>query len=190
MDGWASLQAWANTNGGLVSLVIGVLGLLAVFIVGAKARNGFPSLGETLQDRASWPDLITRWRITGGQSYDAAVADIVTFADWLYGPRPLSWRAFDRCVSLAFVYPLIAVVLGWTLFNSHSPAGLSLFREGLHSWPRFGRAIALMAGLALSFWVSANILRFALSAKDQLSGTKGATPKRSAFFCQRWSERA
>ncbi|PWK57324.1 hypothetical protein C7455_11251 [Roseicyclus mahoneyensis] len=111
-----------------------------------------------------------------------AIAEVLALADAVYGPRPLSWRAFDRCLLLALFYPLIAVVLGWALFNTHSPAGLTLFVDEPRLLPRIGRAIALVFAMAVAAWVVANAQRFADFVVDRVFGPPENSPARPGFL--------
>lgn len=159
MDGWAGLQAWAAEYQSLIALVgvfIGALGVFASFSVGAKARDGIPSLGETLQDRASWPELISRWRSDRGSAYEFAAGQVLAFADHLYGPDYLSLRAFARCLQLALIYPVLAILLGWLSFNTHSPAGMELFVETPLHGQRWLQSMTLLGAIALCALILAN----------------------------------
>jgi uncharacterized membrane protein len=41
----------------------------------------------------------------------------------------MSWHAYGTCLTIAYIYLLIAVLLGWVLFNISGPGGIEIFRD-------------------------------------------------------------
>jgi hypothetical protein len=141
---------------------------------GSIERRDYESLrasleGENLPARlyARWLGVFLDWidRFFG----DKGMADRTLFphAFGLRTPAPL-WTApaFDRCLFLALIYPVVTIFLIWTISGQVGPAEAAL---GLHAdLPGWARAIAVVAivveGIALwRFARKRSILRLAVA---------------------------
>ena len=79
--------------------------------------RSYQLLTREVADRSSWPDLIKRYSGSGSERYFDTVAALSRFADRLYGDRLFSRQAFNMSLRLAFLYPILAVVLFWWWSN-------------------------------------------------------------------------
>ena len=95
------------------------------------------------------------WR----ERYRLALERILAFADRFYGPNTLTfkdqWRGFDRCLLVAFVYPLILLLVGWLgggsgVFGT-ADAGFKLLPD-IPLWQRPLLGFALIAYSLFCFW--------------------------------------
>lgn len=94
------------------------------------------------------------------EAYLNGVGALTRFADALYGPR-FSCKALDRCVQLAFFYPILGMLLGWVLFDTHTPAGLQVFHADVSFGRRLVGAVLAITGLAVAIWIVWNSQTFA-----------------------------
>ena len=184
MEWWSLLREWANEHSGVITLFSLVLTLLFAFFIGAGMRAGIPSLGDILKDRASWPRLTQRWRRGWSQAYFDAIAEVQHFAVAFYGPKALSLRAFNRCLTLALLYPILAVLLGWIVANAYDPGGLVLFPDEPRVLVRIGKAMALIGAWGICFWILKNAEKFADFFVDRLLGPLDTAPARTGFLAK------
>jgi hypothetical protein len=154
------LWAWANDNGGGLAL-LALLSPLAVFLVSHIARHlGGISTREKLEDPAFWPDLAAEYRGTSSDAYFQSLEKVLGFAARWYGDKSLSWRAYGTSLTLAVIYPLLALVIGWGAFNIWAPAGLEVFRDISSGFERAWRLAVFAAGLGLCFYIYRNAETF------------------------------
>ena len=67
----------------------------------------------------------------------------------------LSYRALDRCIALALIYPLLLLILAWTRGAEPELVGLTLFSAGASEWLRVALLLlALVLILVLSVVVA------------------------------------
>ncbi|MGR3709838.1 MAG: hypothetical protein ACU0A9_10405 [Alterinioella nitratireducens] len=184
MEWWGLFRDWTNAHSGIIAFFALVLSLLFAVLIGARARAGIPSLGDILKDRASWPRLTQRWRRGWGQAYFDAIAEVQQFAVAFYGPKALSFRAFDRCLTLALLYPILAVLLGWVVANAYDPGGLALFPDEPRFLVRIGKAMALIGAWGICFWILKNAEKFADFFVDRLLGPLDTAPARTGFLAK------
>ncbi len=84
--------------------------------------------------------LYTRWLGFGARALDL-----------FFGPRLLGWRAFDRCVALALLYPIVFLLVGWVCGAAPTQDGKPLLPAGL-AWPwRLAVSVAL-SSIAVALW--------------------------------------
>ena len=124
---------WANNNEGGLALAVGLGVPVAAFLISFVQNN---HLREELSDLSSRDELIARYSLRGQDAYFSGLARVVGLAEWIYGPKALSWRAYGRCLTIAFIYPLLAVMLGWVLFNIWNPAWIEIFVDTENGWER------------------------------------------------------
>lgn len=145
---------WLEANGALIALVATLVALVVPFVI---SRLFTPGLRQEVADRASWPDLIARYNLTGAQGYYRTINRVLYFANRLYGRHPLGARAFARSLQLAFAYPILALLLGWLLFDAGTLGGVEFFPEGV---PWFERLLSFGA-LMVAFALAAGSFKFA-----------------------------
>jgi hypothetical protein len=113
--------------------------------VGSLERQGYDTLRQKLVTGGRPVELYSRWlkafldkvdRFFG----DADMADRTLFprAFGLATPAPL-WTApaFDRCLFLAFIYPIASIFIMWAASGDVGPAGEALgLQSDLQGWLR------------------------------------------------------
>jgi hypothetical protein len=85
---------------------------------------------------------------------DNANLGVFRRAFWLQGSYPL-WTsaAFDRCLLLALIYPVLSVLLIWAASGHVAEAGAVLgLSEGAPAWQRWVVVGALVIAVTMSFW--------------------------------------
>jgi len=127
--------------------------------VGTRERNEYDALRERIAS-GNWIAREYARRLDAFLNAidrffgDAGMADRTLFphAFGLRKPAPL-WTApaFDRCLLLALVYPIAAIVLIWAVSNHIGPAELAL---GLRATDGWGRAVTMLTlgFLAFATW--------------------------------------
>lgn len=130
----------------LLSVSILIAGGLAFFTTGARLERG-------LRDPKSWPLIIEAYRDTKRAAYWARIGGILDWAQDFYKGPPISWQAFGRCLSLAFAYPLIALLLGWVIADAGQVGGLELLASHPHWWDRIWRM-----GVIIVSWIPLMLL--------------------------------
>ncbi len=141
------LWPWIEANPTLLALVTFAAGLL---IAGVAARFGSASMKDVLEQRESWPKLIADYRSGPAEAYFTAIDRTLATATRIWGPRPLSHGAFARCLQIAYLYPLAALLLGWLLFDLREVGGLLLFPETAVFWDRLWRVFVMVFGWAIA----------------------------------------
>lgn len=123
-------------------------------------RAGYDKLRRSLADETAIARIYAK-RLTGFLDWverffgDQRQADRSLFphASWLQKPRPI-WTApaFDRCLLLALIYPILTIFLIWGISGHVGPAEASLrLPEGVAPWRRV-IAMLLLAGTIYSMW--------------------------------------
>lgn len=148
---------WANNNEGGLALAVGLGIPVAAFLISFVQNN---HLREELSDLRSRGELIARYSLRGQDAYFSGLERVVALAERIYGPKALSWRAYGTCLTIAFFYPLIAVMLGWVLFNIWNPAGIDLFIDTENGWERALRFAFFIFGLGIAALVFRNAENF------------------------------
>jgi len=110
---------------GVAGLIVTVASLMYQHFDKREAR-----LREQLNSAPHRDNLIARYDCTAAQGYYATIKRLLNWADGFYG-KPLGLRALDRCITLAFVYPLFAALVGWVFWDVSAPGGLPLFAENM-----------------------------------------------------------
>jgi len=98
-----------SDHGGLFGflgfVIAGLIGLYTVY------RYALADRREQLDDCAERDALLAHRADGPGQIYRGALLGVTQWADRFYGTKKLGWRAFERCLTLAFVYPVVAALL-------------------------------------------------------------------------------
>ncbi len=79
-------------------------------------------------DPAYRAELIDRHDCRAAAGYYASLDRLLAWTDRAYG-APLGWQAFNLSLLLAYVYPLLAALIGWIVANQTAPGGLALFPD-------------------------------------------------------------
>jgi hypothetical protein len=132
---------------------------------GSLERQGYDTLRQNLATGGHAVRVYSRWltvflNAVDGFFGDAGMADRTLFprAFGLRTPAPL-WTApaFDRCLLLALLYPIVTVYIMWTVSGHVGPAEEALGLPGaLSSWKR-GIAVTALGLSAFGFWRSARM---------------------------------
>jgi hypothetical protein len=160
--------------------------------VGSGDRKGYDALRDNLATGGHAVRLYSRWlrvfldavdRFFG----DAGMANQTLFphAFGLQTPAPL-WTApaFDRCLLLALIYPVLTILIIWALSGDVGPAGPVLgLKAGIGGWAR-GSTIVLIVGSVVSYqratgsviwWIVFNILMVLVIFGGMLTFTLAGT---------------
>ncbi|MEM8554542.1 MAG: hypothetical protein AAGF71_06895 [Pseudomonadota bacterium] len=122
--------------------------ILALATAGLAYFSGY-QLKHKLEDRNSWDALLKAYRPKSQTGYFTGVERVLSFAQWFYGPKALSFNAFARCLQLAYAYPLLAALIGWVLFNTTTLGGMEVFEPIDRGFERAWRAGVVVMGCAV-----------------------------------------
>jgi hypothetical protein len=178
-DFWAEMKP--KIGAPLVAL-IGVTVLVGIAVFGLSTLHYFGVLGAGAdpvgsRERSDYDAL--RKRIAAGnwiaREYARRLTDFLDAVDRFFGdvgiadrtlfphafgltkPAPL-WTApaFDRCLGLAFVYPIAAILLIWAVSNHVGPAEAALGLIGTDGWRRAAIVAAVgLLGFAVRWFIRA-----------------------------------
>ena len=152
-----AISDWANKNEGVLALAAVIFPLLMILVSFVLSFFQNNHLREELLDLRSRDELITRYSLPGQDAYFNGLARVLRLAEWIYGPKALSWRAYGSCLTIAVIYPLLAVMLGWVLFNIWNPAGIEMFFDTENGRERALRFAVFTLGMAVATFVFRNI---------------------------------
>ncbi|KIN68766.1 hypothetical protein Z948_2497 [Sulfitobacter donghicola DSW-25 = KCTC 12864 = JCM 14565] len=169
---------------------------LIVAIAGLFLALGIPILGWVvshfrgvdleieLRDIASREDLIERYQGRSADAYFAALKRILGFADRIYGTKALSWRAYSTSLTIAYAYPIFAIIFGWVLFNINAPAGIEMFRDTPSLLERFIRLIILIGGWAAAVVIAIKTKSFRDYVVARLFKSVDTSNSRTGFLAK------
>ena len=102
-----------------------------------------------------------RWiqRNSVAERYHALLRWLLRRAQYFYGSRWLSWQAFTFSLLLAYLYPVLAALLGYALANNTQVAGLALFSAQDNALLRWLVLLALLAMIVITVWIWRNYQR-------------------------------
>ena len=102
-----------------------------------------------------------RWtqRNSIAERYHALLRWLLRRAEHLYDSRWLSWQAFAFSLVLAYLYPVLAALLGYALANNTQVAGLKLFDAQDNALLRWLVLLALLAMIVLTIRIWLNYQR-------------------------------
>lgn len=184
MNCFASIVECANEYSGLISLVALIVVPIGAFFSWHVARHGTYSARERLESRADWPQLIVEFNSPAIDRYFNAVARVLAFAERVYGKKSISWQAFNRCLSFAFLYPIIAAFLAWVLFDVRNAGGLEIATDEVPAWRRTAAFALMVAGSGAAWWIFANAYQFSTWFVDRVWSLTEASPARPSFFAK------
>ncbi len=154
--GAEALFPWVEANSGLIGLLGTALGLIALIVPALSYFIFRPALKKQLADPQSWPLLRDRYRTHGAAGYFAALGRLNSWADGFYGKTLFGAQAFERSIILALVYPSIALLLAWLIFNAGEVGEVVFLPESFDFWQRLWRCGALFGVIAVLYFVSRN----------------------------------
>ncbi|SIS50926.1 hypothetical protein [Phaeovulum vinaykumarii] len=133
MSGWWDwIAQFGRDHGGAITVLGLAVAVLAMLFAGLalRPRRGL-SEAERLCDHRDWPARLAALSPNRADVWFAGIARARGFADRVYGEKLISWRAFDRALLFAFLYPITALLLGWGLFDAGRLDGSEFLPEGL-----------------------------------------------------------
>jgi hypothetical protein len=136
-------------HGGIFGLLGFVVAVLALFYPFRRDR-----ISDTVKefcDPEFRNDILGKRNQTIGTAYFAALEWLNTRSDRFYGSGLLTFRAFERCLLLALVYPVVGVLVAWIAFGTYGYQEVMLLTPTDTQFERIRRA------LVLSFFVAALI---------------------------------
>ena len=167
-------------NGVLVWGGWGFVAILASFALPALVQPFLPDKNDYV---AQLGDPVDRARLKAELSGQRSALDL--YLDGVSGLRarleqafgpPWSWRAFDRCLLVAFVYPIFLLVMGWALGAPGTIGTLRLLPEQAPAQRALSALVLVSISLALFFWFKLDIPeRFGRYVRDLIVArqTKG-----------------
>lgn len=159
-------QDWVNVAaivGGVLAVPALVLAILT--FVTSRIDKDADEFESVLTDPASRQSLIKELRSGWSFAYLKAIRDVLNSADNFWGPAR-SFAAFDKCLMLAFLYPLVAVVISWAISNQHSPAGFLLFQDIANPAERGIRVLVFVAIFLLGMWLASKFDDIVAAVED------------------------
>jgi hypothetical protein len=151
---------WIKENAALSGFLALLIAVAVPLLSWAAARFGSLSMREKLEGRASWDTLIAQFSGTARDADFGALDRMPGLAERVYGPRPSSSEAFGRCLSSAFAYPVLALLIGWVLFNAGDVGGMPFLPASDDWFDRVWRGVATILAGSLAGWVALNAERF------------------------------
>jgi hypothetical protein len=158
VNGGSALDALGKVSLAICALIFGLVYRRYVGILGANRRvaaerQAYDALRDSLAEGNIAARLYAR-RLTGFLDWidrffgDAGMPDRTLFphAFWLRTPVPL-WTApaFDRCLLLALIYPIVTIVVIWAISAHVGPAEAALqLAPNMPGWRR-GLLVVLLA---------------------------------------------
>ncbi|WP_299922167.1 hypothetical protein [uncultured Pelagimonas sp.] len=176
-------QIWNAELWGIIGGIAGTLGLLA--LVQAWWHRREDNLRSDISSAPYRAKLIQRYDCDKADRDYISLRLLLDWADRFYGPS-LSYQALNRCLSLAFVYPLVAAFFAWLVFNSGSPGGLELFRD-IPVWhERLWRGAVLFATIVVTGLMITNVPKIHRGIAGLFNKNKDAPPQSHGFLAKAW----
>lgn len=170
-----------ESNEVLIGLAMVVLSTIGAAI---GARLGGGTLREEFKDPASRDELITRYRATGHEAYSKAINGVSGFATRFYGERLVSLQSFGRCLQIAFLYPVLALLIGWLPFDTTTLGGFSLLESNPNVWDRAWRVALVPVGWVAGYLILLNEKNFTDWVVARLDRNLDNTPNRAGFLTE------
>ena len=130
-------EAWTRFSGH----VAGLWSLGDLVLAGIPSSLLIALFMAVLADKPSYDQILSRVS-SPRRLYLTLMWAAQDRLDRFFGP-PSSWRAFNRCLALAFLYPILALFVAWIFGAVPTLAGIVLFDSGIAVSSR----IAILAGL-------------------------------------------
>lgn len=103
---------------------------------------------DLLADQDSLGELAEELRGGIAETYIRAVQSTLDFATRLWGDKLLGQDAFVRSLQISIVYPTVATMLCWLVFNVHTVGGVTTFADGLDLGGRVLTLVPVLLGSA------------------------------------------
>ncbi|ABA77572.1 hypothetical protein GQF56_14980 [Rhodobacter sphaeroides] len=156
MSGWWDwVESVGKTYSGTITVLALAVGFVAMIFAGLALRpKRGPSEIDLLRDHHGWRKRLDDLNPDWADAWFAGIARFSGFASRLYGERLLSWRAFDKALMIAFLYPIAALLLGWALFDAGRLGESEFLPEGLKLWRRTLLLVAIGLGAGVMYLVA------------------------------------
>ena len=138
----------------MTELFYTLLPYLTIFGMVAGLVLAFFNKDNREKDFQSWIQ-----RNSVAERYHALLRWLLRRAQYFYGSRWLSWQAFTFSLLLAYLYPVLAALLGYALANNTQVAGLKLFDAQDNALLRWLVLLALLAMIVLTIRIWLNYQR-------------------------------
>ena len=138
----------------MTELFYTLLPYLTIFGIVAGLVLAFFNKDNREKDFQSWIQ-----RNSVAERYHALLRWLLRRAEYFYGRSWLSWQVFGFSLVLAYLYPVLAALLGYALANSAQVAGLKLFDAQDNALLRWLLLLALLVALAIMVWILRNYQR-------------------------------
>ncbi|MGV6840704.1 MAG: hypothetical protein ACWA40_10985 [Planktomarina sp.] len=144
-----------------IGLIITFLGAIPFIWGKIWARYQVGSLKDELMDPPSWPHFAEEYRqkATLGHRFLDAVHRVGVWATAFYrfeaGSNRPTWRTYGRCLQIAFLYPILALVIAWVFGSAGTLGEVELLKTDMPFSQRLGLAAALVSGMgifATTYW--------------------------------------
>jgi hypothetical protein len=143
---------WLETaNQNYVTVATAVIALVLTVIVARYAMIPYHAAKreKRILDTRTWDSILRGLQTDRAARYFGAIEASVGWFDRVYGPKLISYRAFDRALLFAFIYAILTVLIGWTIFDAGQLGGVAFMPEGLPFWLRMVSLASTMAFVAL-----------------------------------------
>lgn len=148
---------WLETaNQNYVTVATAVIALVLTVIVARYAMIPYHAAKreKRILDTRTWDSILRGLQTDRAARYFGAIEASVGWFDRVYGPKLISYGAFDRALLFAFVYAIFTLLIGWAIFDAGQLGGVAFMPEGLPFWRRMASFATIMASCALVFAVS------------------------------------
>ena len=135
----------------MTKLFATLLPYLTIFGIVAGLVLAFFNKDNREKDFQSWIQ-----RNSVAERYHALLRWLLRRAQYFYGRSWLSWQAFGFSLLLAYLYPVLAALLGYALANNTQVAGLALFDAQDNALLRWLVLLALLTMVVLIVWTLRN----------------------------------
>ena len=135
----------------MTKLFATLLPYLTIFGIVAGLVLAFFNKANREKDFQSWIQ-----RNSVAERYHALLRWLLRRAEHFYGRSWLSWQAFNFSLRLAYLYPVLAALLGYAIANNTEVAGLALFGAQDNALLRWLVLLALLAMIVLMVWTLRN----------------------------------
>ncbi|MDU8912056.1 hypothetical protein [Aestuariicoccus sp. MJ-SS9] len=181
---------WLHAHGPLIALLGLIVAVLALVLPLALARYQSFGLRDMVRDRPSHPGLIEDYSVSRSAGYYRAIDRLLGLADQIYGPAFLGRAAFDRCLQIAFFYPLLAILIAWMGWGTATIGGLSVFEQSYDFWGGMWRGAVVLLLIAGTVMFLPRWVRWWDARLDRAIETAKAVDQRAGFLSKaaRWSE--
>lgn len=138
------------------ALIFGAVGALGFFTW--RFDRWEKHLKDRLRDADLRQDITNRLHDSARERYYHTLDDILSWVEKIFG-RNGSFHAFERCLMLAYLYPILFTAIAWLLWNNHSPTGFPLFPDITDHWDRLSKFTLLICAILFLIWFIQFVLK-------------------------------